>query len=66
MTEKALGKLAVEAEQRWPLLKLEVLHRIDLGAGIKRFGLHPNSHGQPPVTGGKNATSSPATSRSWS
>ncbi|XMB47818.1 molybdopterin synthase catalytic subunit MoaE [Pseudomonas fluorescens] len=28
MTEKALGKIAVEAEQRWPLLKLEVLHRI--------------------------------------
>ena len=25
MTEKALGKIAVEAEQRWPLLKLEVL-----------------------------------------
>ncbi len=28
MTEKALGKIATEAEQRWPLLKLEVLHRI--------------------------------------
>ena len=28
MTEKALAKIAVEAEQRWPLLKLEVLHRI--------------------------------------
>jgi hypothetical protein len=28
MTEKALGKIALEAEQRWPLLKLEVLHRI--------------------------------------
>lgn len=28
MTEKALGKIAVEAEQRWPLLKLEVLHRV--------------------------------------
>ena len=26
MTEKALGKIATEAEQRWPLLKLEVLH----------------------------------------
>jgi hypothetical protein len=25
---KALAKIAVEAEQRWPLLKLEVLHRI--------------------------------------
>ena len=28
MTEKALAKIAVEAEQRWPLLKLEVLHRL--------------------------------------
>lgn len=28
MTEKALGKITAEAEQRWPLLTLEVLHRI--------------------------------------
>ena len=28
MTEKALGKIVVEAGQRWPLLKVEVLHRI--------------------------------------
>ncbi|PAA11756.1 molybdopterin synthase catalytic subunit MoaE [Pseudomonas fragi] len=28
MTEKALAKIAVEAGERWPLLKLEVLHRI--------------------------------------
>lgn len=28
MTEKALGKILHEAEQRWPLLKLEVLHRV--------------------------------------
>ena len=28
MTEKALAKIVVEAEQRWPLLKLDVLHRI--------------------------------------
>jgi len=28
MTEKALTKIIVEAEQRWPLLKVEVLHRI--------------------------------------
>ncbi|MGE8405997.1 MAG: molybdopterin synthase catalytic subunit MoaE [Pseudomonas sp.] len=28
MTEKALGKIVVEAEQRWPLLKVDVLHRI--------------------------------------
>jgi molybdopterin synthase catalytic subunit len=28
MTEKALGKIADEAQQRWPLLKIEVLHRI--------------------------------------
>lgn len=28
MTEKALGKIVVEAEQRWPLLRVEVLHRI--------------------------------------
>jgi len=27
MTEKALDKIVVEAEQRWPLLKVEVLHR---------------------------------------
>ncbi|MEB0042925.1 MULTISPECIES: molybdopterin synthase catalytic subunit MoaE [unclassified Pseudomonas] len=28
MTEKALAKITAEAEQRWPLLKLDVLHRI--------------------------------------
>jgi molybdopterin synthase catalytic subunit len=28
MTEKALGKIADEAAQRWPLLKVEVIHRI--------------------------------------
>ncbi len=28
MTEKALSKIVGEAEQRWPLLKVEVLHRI--------------------------------------
>ena len=28
MTEKALGKIVVQAQQRWPLLKVEVLHRI--------------------------------------
>ncbi len=28
MTEKALGKIVHEAEQRWPLLRLEVLHRV--------------------------------------
>lgn len=28
MTEKALAKIADEAGQRWPLLKLEILHRI--------------------------------------
>ena len=28
MTEKALGKIAEQAQQRWPLLKIEVLHRI--------------------------------------
>ena len=28
MTEKALGKIIVEAEQRWPLLRLEILHRV--------------------------------------
>ncbi|WP_175652133.1 molybdopterin synthase catalytic subunit MoaE [Pseudomonas sp. Marseille-P9899] len=28
MTEKALGKIVIEAEERWPLLKVEVLHRI--------------------------------------
>ena len=28
MTEKALDKIVGEAEQRWPLLKVEVLHRI--------------------------------------
>ena len=28
MTEKALAKIVAEAEQRWPLLKVEVLHRI--------------------------------------
>ena len=28
MTEKALGKIVEEARQRWPLLKIEVLHRV--------------------------------------
>lgn len=28
MTEKALMNIVAEAEQRWPLLKLEVLHRV--------------------------------------
>ncbi|MCQ4300109.1 molybdopterin synthase catalytic subunit MoaE [Pseudomonas songnenensis] len=28
MTEKALEKIVVEAEQRWPLLRLDVLHRV--------------------------------------
>ncbi|MEB0207047.1 molybdopterin synthase catalytic subunit MoaE [Pseudomonas sp. CCC3.1] len=28
MTEKALDKIVVEAQQRWPLLNLEVLHRV--------------------------------------
>lgn len=28
MTEKALSKIVAQAEQRWPLLKVEVLHRI--------------------------------------
>ena len=34
MTEKALAKITFEAAQRWPLLKLHVLHRIgDLEPG---------------------------------
>ncbi len=28
MTEKALAAIVVEAQQRWPLLKVEVLHRV--------------------------------------
>ena len=28
MTEKALARIVEEAEQRWPLLRLEVLHRV--------------------------------------
>jgi len=28
MTEKALGQIAEEAGKRWPLLKVEILHRI--------------------------------------
>jgi molybdopterin synthase catalytic subunit len=28
MTEKALQKIIAEAEARWPLLRLEVLHRV--------------------------------------
>ena len=28
MTEKALFKIVDEAQQRWPLLKLEVIHRV--------------------------------------
>lgn len=28
MTEKALEKIVVEAAQRWPLLKLDILHRV--------------------------------------
>jgi molybdopterin synthase catalytic subunit len=28
MTEKALAKIVAQAEQRWPLLRAEVLHRV--------------------------------------
>ncbi|WP_447593230.1 molybdopterin synthase catalytic subunit MoaE [Aquipseudomonas campi] len=28
MTEKALASIIVEAEQRWPLLRVEVVHRV--------------------------------------
>ncbi|UVE18660.1 molybdopterin synthase catalytic subunit MoaE [Pseudomonas sp. LS44] len=28
MTEKALAKIVAEAETRWPLLKVEILHRV--------------------------------------
>jgi molybdopterin synthase catalytic subunit len=28
MTEKALAKIVLEAEQRWPLLNVQVIHRI--------------------------------------
>ena len=28
MTEKALDKIVLETAQRWPLLKLEILHRV--------------------------------------
>ena len=28
MTEKALAKIAEEAAQRWPLLRLDILHRV--------------------------------------
>ncbi|WP_454255938.1 molybdopterin synthase catalytic subunit MoaE [Pseudomonas sp. Marseille-Q8238] len=28
MTEKALASIVVEAEQRWPLLRVEVVHRV--------------------------------------
>ncbi len=28
MTEKALAKIIAEAEQRWPLLRVDVLHRV--------------------------------------
>ncbi|MWV17752.1 molybdopterin synthase catalytic subunit MoaE [Pseudomonas sp. L-22-4S-12] len=28
MTEKALEKIVVEAEQRWPLLRVEIVHRV--------------------------------------
>ncbi|WP_300725805.1 molybdopterin synthase catalytic subunit MoaE [Pseudomonas sp.] len=28
MTEKALGKIAAEAQDRWPLLHLEIVHRV--------------------------------------
>lgn len=28
MTEKALQKIVVEAEQRWPLLRVEIVHRV--------------------------------------
>jgi len=28
MTEKALGKIVAQAQERWPLLGLEVLHRV--------------------------------------
>lgn len=28
MTEKALAKIVTEAEKRWPLLRVDVLHRV--------------------------------------
>ncbi|PVZ12386.1 MULTISPECIES: molybdopterin synthase catalytic subunit MoaE [unclassified Pseudomonas] len=34
MTEKALGKIEAQARERWPLLALEILHRVgDLDPG---------------------------------
>src|SRR5471032_1777175 len=43
------------------------MQRIDLGTGIELSHLDPNRHCQPPVTVGKNATSSPSDtgSSSW-
>ena len=40
------------------------VHRVDFDAGVKRRGLYTDGHAQPPVTGGKKATSSPASSGS--
>lgn len=42
MTEKALGEICDEAEQRWPLLKIRVIHRVgdlDIGDQIVFVGV---------------------------
>ena len=37
MTEKSLGKIAEEAGQRWPLLNIEIIHRVGrLEPGVRR------------------------------
>lgn len=58
MTEKALGKIAAEAGQRWPLLRLEILHRI----GRLEPASRSSSSVAPAPTGRRRST--PATS-SW-
>lgn len=55
MTEKALGKIALEAEQRWPLLKLEVLHRI----GALEPGSRSSSSGPPVPIARRRSTPAP-------
>ncbi|MCG9678360.1 molybdopterin synthase catalytic subunit MoaE [Vibrio sp. Isolate24] len=42
MTEKALGEICQQAEQRWPLLDVRVIHRVgdlDIGAQIVFVGV---------------------------
>ncbi len=52
MTEKALARIVEEAKQRWPLLRVDILHRVgrlEPGEPIVFVGT-ASAHRQPPST----------------